>query len=159
MQVAMVCMGNICRSPMAEIVAQTLLAQSGHHDLAAFESFGTSAYHVGEEADPQARAALSRRGWPSGRHRARQINTAELHRLNLVLCADRRNVAHIQRLGDPGADPGKVRLLRSFDPEATRGDDELPDPWGLPDSAFDQCLELIERACRGLVDFLVRPRS
>jgi low molecular weight protein-tyrosine phosphatase len=155
----MVCMGNICRSPMAEIVAQTLLAQSGHPDLAGFESFGTSAYHVGDDADPQALAALSRRGWPSGRHRARQITIADLPRLDLVLCADRRNVAHIQRLGDPGAEPGKVRLLRSFDPDAGRGNDELPDPWGLPDSAFDHCLELIERACRGLVAFLVRPRS
>jgi protein-tyrosine phosphatase len=152
-------MGNICRSAMAEIVAETLLAQSGHQSVAAFESFGTSAYHVGEDVDPQALAALSRRGWPTGRHRARQITTADLPRLDLVLCADRSNVAHVQRLGDPGADPGKVRLLRSFDPDAARGNDDLPDPWGRPDDAFDWCLELIERACRGLVDYLVQPRS
>jgi protein-tyrosine phosphatase len=147
-RIAMVCLGNICRSPMAESVTRALLAEAGLSERVSVESFGTAGYHVGEGADRQADAALARCGWPNGTHRARQLSGADLTRFDMVLCADQANVAAVRRL--PGGGAAQVRLLRSFDPEAD-GQAEIPDPWGLDDADFDRVLEVIERSCRGLV--------
>jgi protein-tyrosine phosphatase len=196
MDIAMVCLGNICRSPMAESVASLLVREAGLADLVSVESFGTASYHVGEHAHPQADAALRRRGWPAGHHRARHLRRDDLARLDLVLCADRANLADVRRLAGPAGitelavtdlrmevlraevprtPPGeggdasrptlsslgaastegpRIALLRSFDADTGPGDDEVPDPWGGPDAVFDHALDLIERACRGLVTYL-----
>ncbi|MDA8276434.1 MAG: low molecular weight phosphotyrosine protein phosphatase [Actinomycetota bacterium] len=196
MDIAMVCLGNICRSPMAESVAGALVREAGLADFVSVESFGTAAYHVGERAHPQADAALRRRGWPAGHHRARHLQRRDLVRLDLVLCADQANLADVRRLAGPagvtelavadllmeglraevprtppgggdGAIPPvpsllgagssgspHVALLRSFDPGTGPDDAEVPDPWGGPDADFDHALDLIERACRGLVAYL-----
>lgn len=134
------CLGNICRSPMAEAVARTILDKAGLSGAVQVESFGTAGYHAGQGADPQAEAALARHGWPSTGHRARQIHRGDIDRLDLILCADRSNVKAVRALGAPAE---KVRLLA--------GEQEVPDPWGLDDAAFDQALGIIESACRDLV--------
>lgn len=136
---------------MAESVAGALIEEVGLSHHFGVESFGTAGYHVGQPADSQADAALSRGGWPHGRHRARQLSRADLERLDLVLCADQANVAGVQRLaGNLELGGPRVRLLRSYDPEGGPNA-EVPDPWGLDDRDFDRVLEMIERACRGLV--------
>ena len=151
MRVAMVCLGNICRSPMAAAVATAMAEDAGLGGEVVFESFGTAGYHEGECANPRADATLRRGGWPAGGHRARQLRPADLAAADLVLCADRSNLADVRRLAGAGAGTAKVRLLRSYDPEASPGDDEVPDPWGGDDTDFDLTLALIEQACRGLV--------
>jgi protein-tyrosine phosphatase len=161
-RIAMVCLGNICRSPMAEAVATAMIDQAGLSGEVVVESFGTGGYHAGEAADPKAVAALRRRGWPADGHRARRIRAADVERADLVLCADRSNVADLRRIsGDGAGDPtvagsAKIRLLRSYDPTALSRDQDVPDPWGGGDAEFDLTLSLIERACRGLVDDLAR---
>ena len=151
----MVCLGNICRSPMAAAVARGLIDEAGLGDRVAVESFGTTGYHRGERIDPGAEAALRRRGWTAASHRARQLGIDDVRAADLVLCADRANLHAVERLAASGrGDPSKARLLRSFDPGARPGDDEVPDPWGGSDQAFDQALAAIERSCRGLVDEL-----
>ncbi len=152
----MVCLGNICRSPMAEVVARALIADEDLAVEVSVESFGTAGYHRGERADPGARAALGRRGLSADGHRARQIAEGDVAALDLVLCADRSNVRDVERLA-PGH-VGKIRLLRSYDPLTTNGDDEVPDPWGGRDGDFDDALALIEAACRGLVGELAAAR-
>lgn len=144
----MVCLGNICRSPMAAAVAAAMVDEAGLADQVEVESFGTAGYHRGEAADARADAALRRRGWPAGGHRARQIGAGDVAAADLVLCADRANQATVRRLAPEHA--GKVQLLRSFDP-ASGPDDEVPDPWDGDDADFDHALALIEEACRGLV--------
>ena len=157
MHVAMVCLGNICRSPMAAAVASAMVAECGLADTVTVESFGTAGYHRGEAADRRAEAALRRRGWPAGGHRARQITAHDVIAADLVLCADRANLAAVRRLApDPGE---KVRLLRSFDPQVGADDEEVPDPWDGDDAAFDEALALIEAACRGLVGQLAALQS
>ena len=151
----MVCLGNICRSPMAASVAASLVSEAGLDPAVTVESYGTAGYHGGEPADRRADAALRRRGWPAGGHRARQLTAGDLRQLDLVLCADRDNLRAVRRLAPEQAD--KVRLLRSFDPQAAPGDDEVPDPWGGDDAAFDEALTVIEVACRGLVRELAAP--
>lgn len=146
----MVCLGNICRSPMAAAVAEAMVQRAGLQDRITVESFGTAGYHVGEEADRQAAAALVRNGWPAGGHRARQIGPADVEAADLILCADRDNRAAVLRLAGPTTDTGKIQMLRAYDPEGG-ADAEVPDPWGQADAGFDRALVMIERACRGLI--------
>jgi protein-tyrosine phosphatase len=145
----MVCHGNICRSPMAEAVTRALIEQGGLAGMVTVASAGTSAEHEGQGMDARAAAALRRRGWPIPRHQAHQLRPEEVEPGALVLCADRANLRAVERLGLDA----EVRLLRSYDPSARRGD-EVPDPWFGEDPAFDEALDLIERACRGLVKAL-----
>ncbi len=147
MRIAMVCHGNICRSPMAAAVARALVAEAGLTETVVVESFGTSREHAGEGIDPRAAAALARRGWSTTGHHARQLRAADVASTDLVLCADRANLRDVLRLGVTDAD---VRLLRSYDPDVGT-DDEVPDPWFGSDADFDRALDLIERACQGLV--------
>jgi low molecular weight protein-tyrosine phosphatase len=148
----MVCLGNICRSPMAAAVAGDLIGQAGLESQVEVESFGTARYHVGEGADPGAIAALHRHGWMAKPHRARQLKVDDIKAVDLVLCADRSNLHTVKRLvASGGEDPSKVRLLRSFDPGRRPGDDEVPDPWGGADHDFDRALAAIEPSCEGLV--------
>lgn len=146
----MVCLGNICRSPMAAAVADALVRRAGLEGRITVESFGTAGYHVGEAADRQAAAALVRNGWPAGGHRARQIGAADVEAADLILCADRANRQAVRQLAPAGTDPGKIRLLRHFDPEGGP-DAEVPDPWGMDGAGFDRALAMIERSCRGLI--------
>lgn len=152
-RVAMVCLGNICRSPMAAAVAQAMVEKAGLDGKVEVESFGTAGYHVGGSADERARAALARRGWPSEGHCARRISAEDISRCDLVLVADRSNLTDVLRLATDEHDRAKVRLLRSFDP-ASEGDDEVPDPWFGGAAGFDHVLDLIEAACGGLVEHL-----
>ena len=154
-RIAFVCLGNICRSPIAEVVARSLVEKAGLAGRVTVESYGTAGYHAGEPADRQAAAALARRGLDAGAHRARQLTAPDLGRLDLVLCADSTNLADVRRLAGARFDPERMRLLRSYDPEAPKGA-PVPDPWGLDDDTFDRVVEMIEGACRGLVDSISR---
>ena len=153
LRIAFVCLGNICRSPIAEVVARSLIDKAGLSGRVTVESYGTAGYHAGEPADRQAAAALARRGWSADGHRARQLTPAALAGLDLVLCADTANLAEVRRMAGAGSDPARIRLLRSFDPGAPPGA-AVPDPWGLDDDAFDRVVDMVEVACRGLVDSL-----
>lgn len=152
MRIAMVCLGNICRSPMAAAVARSMIDAAGLADQVTVESFGTAGYHAGECADPQAEASLRRRGWTATDHRGRQLTAGDIAGADLVLCADRSNLANARRLAGT-TDAGKVRLLADYGPGG-----EIPDPWGGSDAAFDQTLDIIEQSCRGLVGELVAAR-
>jgi protein-tyrosine phosphatase len=132
---------------MAMAVARSLVDEAGLADHVTVSSAGTSDEHQGQGMDRRAAAALNRRGWPVPAHRARQIQPETLVPGDLVLAADRSNARALARLG-LAAD---VRLLRTFDPGSAPGDDEIPDPWFDGPDAFDEALELIERASRGLV--------
>lgn len=151
----MVCLGNICRSPMAASVATEMVARAGLAEQVQVESFGTAGYHQGERIYPGAGAALGRRGWPNQGHRARRLSPVALHAADLVLVADHANLADVLRLARTDEDRAKVRLLRSFDPASTAADQDVPDPWGGDNREFDNSLDLIEAACRGLVAHLV----
>src|SRR5580658_6747743 len=156
MRIAMICLGNICRSPMAAAVAAAMLDEAGTGSVTV-ESFGTAGYHSGERMDRRAEAALRRHGWPSEGHRARRLERNNVAEADLLLCADRANLANVRRLAAPDTDLDKIVLLRSFDPTSHAGDDEVPDPWGGDDADFDESLTLIEQACRGLIEHLLEP--
>jgi protein-tyrosine phosphatase len=149
-QVCVVCLGNICRSPMAEVVLRDELAKSGLAGKVTVSSAGTGDWHVGEPMDTRASAELTRRGYDGSDHQARQIQRSWLADFDLVLAMDRRNLANLQRMaaGDPGM-AGRIRLMLSFDPQAGP-DAEVPDPYDGRPGEFAEVFELVQAAARGL---------
>jgi protein-tyrosine phosphatase len=165
MRVCFVCTGNICRSPMADVVLRhladgTALADGTTlADRLVISSAGTSGWHAGEPMDPRARDALVRRGYEDHGHLARAFETLWFDSFDLVVCMDRghqQTLASLSR-GRAGDDRHLERLvmLRSFDPRAGGGVD-VPDPYYGDDAEFEECLDQVEAGCRGLGEYLER---
>jgi protein-tyrosine phosphatase len=155
-RVVFVCTGNICRSPMAEVITRALADSVGLASGTTLaqqldvRSAGTGPWHEGEPMHPLAQAALVRAGYPDHRHVAHQVVSAELNRIDLLVALDRR---HQQTLRSLGADPARLLLLRSFDPRSGAAAD-VPDPYYGDDAVFDDCRDMVAAGCRGLVSSL-----
>jgi protein-tyrosine phosphatase len=152
-KICLVCLGNICRSPMAEVVLREALARAGLAGAVSVESAGTGDWHVGERMYGAARDELARRGYDGSAHRARQIQPSWLAGYDLVVAMDRANLAALRGM-DPAVDAeGRIRLLRSFDP-ALAGDDayhgDVPDPYGGSPDDFELAFDLISDAAQAL---------
>jgi protein-tyrosine phosphatase len=155
-RILFICTGNICRSPMAEVVTRslaqaTVLADGstlGHH--IEVSSAGTGPWHEGEPMHPSASVSLDRGGYPKDGHVAHQFASSDLGRLDLMVALDRR---HRQMLLGLGADPDRLVLLRSFDEKAGAAAD-VPDPYYGDQTVFDDCRDMIAAACTGLVALL-----
>jgi len=149
-RVCFVCSGNICRSPMAEVVFRDLATQAGIGDRIASSSAGTGDWHVGEPAVPRAVAAMHRRGHDGVMHRARQFDPDWFADLDLVVALDHSHLRILDHWAASPEDQAKVTLLMEFLPR--HGDTlDVPDPYYSDDTMFDFVLDLIERACAGLV--------
>jgi len=146
--VVFVCSGNICRSPIAEKVFADELARAGLADGVRVSSAGTGGWHVGEPADPRAAAVLRSAGYPDD-HSARRLDAASLG-ADLLVALDR---GHRRALRARVPEPGRVRLLRSFDPAAAP-DAEVPDPYYGGDDGFVEVLEMVRAAVPGMLDWV-----
>ena len=148
-----VCMGNICRSPTAEGVMRGLLREQGLEDAVEVDSAGTGDWHAGSPPDARATAAAQARGiMLTGA--ARQVARADFADYDLILAADRRNLRDLEAVLPPGAQ-AKLHLLREFDPASAGAPDlDVPDPYYGGDDGFEHVLDLVEAACRGLIDRL-----
>lgn len=147
-RVTFVCLGNICRSPMAESVLTRRLAEAGLSAQVEVESAGIGGWHIGSGADRRAVTALQRRGYHTV-HRARQFQRADFDHQDLIIALDEDNARDLHRLAPDADAAAKIRLLRSFDPQ-TDGDLAVPDPYYGTDHDFEHALDLIEAACAGL---------
>jgi protein-tyrosine phosphatase len=159
-RVVFVCTGNICRSPMAEVVARsmagttTLVDGSTLADHLIVTSAGTGGWHEGEPMDPRTAAALQRAGYPDHPPVAHQVSRSALAQADLVVALDRQ---HHKTLRSRVGDPARLVLLRSFDRSigATAGAAaDVADPYYGDDDGFDDCLGTIALGCRGLVSGL-----
>jgi len=152
-RIVFVCTGNICRSPMAEVMTHSLAASTELGDGTTLtdhlevRSAGTGPWHEGEPMHELASAALVRGGYPDHRHVAHQFKPSQLSRIDLMVALDRR---HQQTLRGLGADPGRLALLRAFDPASGAAAD-VPDPYYGDDAVFDDCRDMIAAGCTGLV--------
>ncbi|MEU4536034.1 low molecular weight protein-tyrosine-phosphatase [Streptosporangium sp. NPDC023825] len=149
-RICVVCMGNICRSPMAEVVLRKALDDHGLGDLVTVDSAGTGGWHQGGPMDARAAETLSEHGYDGSEHRARQFLSEWYDRVDLVLAMDTHNLGALRRLAPDGAD---VRLFRSFDPAAPEGA-EVPDPYYGEREGFSEVLEMVEAASKGLAEHL-----
>lgn len=155
-RVVVVCLGNICRSPMAAAVLRRQVDEAGLTDQIEVESAGTGSWHVGGPADDRAAETLARNGYPT-EHTAQQFKPADFARFDLVLAADGSNFADLMDLArhadEPEAAAAKVHLLREFDRDAPEGA-EVPDPYYGGVTGFDDTLALLQPACQGVVEEL-----
>lgn len=150
-RIVFVCMGNICRSPTADVVMRSLLEQEGLSDRVKVASAGTGDWHVGQGIDPRAGEVLSRAGYDGSRHRAQQFAPEWFDRFDLIVAMDRKNRWFLEQMAPSSEAREKIRMLRSYDPDAARrGDLDVPDPYY--DDGFDQVLKMVEVACHGLLD-------
>jgi protein-tyrosine phosphatase len=151
MKLLFVCMGNICRSPTAEGVMRQLLREQGLEDEITIDSAGTGSWHVGNPPDSRATEAARRRGIALD-GAARQVRPSDFEEYDLLLAADRENLAHLRALAPDDEARKKVRLLREFDPASHGAPDlEVPDPYYGGPRGFEDVLDLVEAACRGLL--------
>src|SRR5262245_50645801 len=97
-KICVVCLGNICRSPMAEVLIKAELARAGLAERVSVESAGTGDWHLGEHMDRRARAELTRRGYDGSAHRARQIGPGWFDRFDLLLAMDQANLRTLRRM-------------------------------------------------------------
>jgi protein-tyrosine phosphatase len=153
-RICVVCLGNICRSPMAERVLIAELAKAGLTGTVVVDSAGTGDWHLGEAMDSRASAELSRRGHDGSGHEARQIQPTWLARYDLLLAMNQANLANLRQLanGDSGLD-SRMRLMRSFDPAAPGGA-EVPDPYYGSPADYAEVFDLVEAAAKGLASQL-----
>lgn len=149
-----ICTGNICRSPMAELILRRAVQEAGLGDRVDVASAGTTGWEEGEPIDPRAAAELESRGISSGEHRARQATSAMLREADLILALDHDHVAPLQRIGGQEIQ-GRVRMLREFDPQA--GEDlGIRDPWYGDESDFASSAQMIADAAPGVVEHVRR---
>ena len=154
-QILMVCMGNICRSPTAEGVLRAKIAQAGLTQQVLIDSAGTHNYHPGSPPDERSQAHALRRGLNLSALRARQIHPDDYADFDLILAMDWDNLALLQ-VDCPPEHAIKLKLLMEFaDPSAAMGA-VVPDPYHGGAAGFDKVLDLTEAACEGLVQHLKR---
>jgi protein-tyrosine phosphatase len=144
-RVCLVCLGNICRSPMAETVLRAELDRTGLDGAVVVDSAGTGDWHIGDRMDPGARAALARRGYDGSAHRARQFDPSWLARYDLILAMDARNLADLRRMA-PAGEADRIRLFGEVGGLTETGRGEIPDPWGGGPDEFGYVLGLLGTA-------------
>jgi protein-tyrosine phosphatase len=148
-RIALVCLGNICRSPIAEVVLAAKVAHAGLDDRVEVVSAGTGGWHVGEPMDRRAAAVLAAHGYDGSEHRASQFEAHWHAEYDLVLAMDESNHADLRDLTRSGT--SRLRMFRDFDPRAEGGDRDVPDPYYGGDDGFTHVLATVERTCDALV--------
>jgi protein-tyrosine phosphatase len=152
-RVLFVCLGNICRSPMAEVVFTSLVRDGGLQARITAESAGTGDWHVGEAAYPTTIDVLTARGYDGSAHRARKFVRDWFEDYDLLIAMDQMNVKALQQHARMPEDADKIQLLRSYEPNSMKyGELDVPDPYGAPRAAFEEVFDIIEKSCRGLLD-------
>lgn len=146
-RVLFVCMGNICRSPIAQGVFQNVLRREGLEDRVSVDSAGTGPWHVGEPPDLRAQRSASLRGLDLSSQRARRVVPEDCQTFDSVLTMDEDHVRAVSALCRGSA---VVRPFLDFATDAPER--EVPDPYYGGEGGFDHVLDLVEEASEGLLD-------
>ncbi len=156
MKILFVCLGNICRSPSAEAVLRAIAAREAPELELEIDSAGTAGYHVGDAPDTRSQAAALRRGYDMAPLRARMVEAVDFERFDLILAMDTQNLEVLRKRAPTGYRE-RVRLFLEFAPDC--GLDEVPDPYYGGPAGFEQVLDLVEEASRGLLSHLRKGRA
>jgi len=151
-RIALVCLGNICRSPMADVVLNERVTGAGLGDRVTVVSSGTGDWHLGEPMDRRAAALLTSEGYDATAHRAQQVGRSWLSDCDLLLAMDRQNLRDLRALAGGETDPERIRLFGDFDPAEPGA--EVPDPYYGDGDGFRVVLAMVERTSEALVTAL-----
>ena len=147
-RILFVCLGNICRSPTAEAVLREFARREAADLAVEVDSAGTHGYHIGHPPDERSIAAARRRGFDMRMLRARVVETADFARFDLVLAMDEPVYEHLRQIA-PRGQADRVRFFLEYAPQLDRR--EVPDPYYGGEAGFEEVLDLVEEAARGLL--------
>ncbi|KAA0696942.1 low molecular weight phosphotyrosine protein phosphatase [Halopseudomonas laoshanensis] len=151
-RVLFVCLGNICRSPTAQgVFASQLQASALQHEIS-IDSAGTGGYHTGEPPDQRATAAALKRGYDLRMQRARAVADEDFEQFDLILAMDQSNLDNLLARAPANA-RARIGLLMDYAPDWPQ---EVPDPYFGGEAGFEQVLDMLEAASRGLLEDLAR---
>lgn len=142
MKVLFVCLGNICRSPLAEAVFNHKIKQLNLQHRISADSCGTGDYHIGDQPDPRTIKTAEKNGveiW----HQARQLSPTDLEEFDFLFAMDQQNLRGILRLPDADKFTSKIKLMREFDPQ---GPGDVPDPYYGTMHDFQYVFEMLDRS-------------
>ena len=147
MKILMVCLGNICRSPLAEGIMNEKFKKHGVQSSA--DSAGTAAYHVGEPPDERSREVAAKYGIDISGQRARQFQVSDFDNFDKIYAMDSQNLTNIAALARDDKDLGKVEMILN---EVYPGEDrEVPDPYYGGKNGFEKVYQMLDEACEKIV--------
>ena len=152
-RILFVCLGNICRSPLAEAVFRHQARERGLSERFEIDSAGTSGWHRGSPPDRRAAETARRRG-VEVTGQSRIVTSDDLRRFDYVIAMDAENEEALQRLRDASGGTARVHRLREWD--ADPGDGDVPDPYYGGERGFEDVHDIVDRAVAGFLDHLVR---
>jgi protein-tyrosine phosphatase len=152
-KILFVCLGNICRSPLAEAVFKHKIKEKGIADLFEADSCGTANYHVDDTPDPRTIANAKKNGVRID-HLGRQLKAHDLEYFDHVFAMDNSNLRNIQHLPNAAEYSEKIRLMRDYDPVGTGG--EVPDPYYGQERDFQEVFDILNRSMDSLIESLIQ---
>ncbi len=153
MKLLFVCLGNICRSPSAEAIMQSLVDEQGYDNKIFCDSAGTSAYHVGEPADRRMQRFALERGY-SLLSRSRQFCKDDFQEFDYIFAMDKNNFYDMKALDSTGEFEDKLFLMTDFC--KNHNVDGVPDPYYGGDNGFRLVIDILEDACSNALEFILR---
>lgn len=151
-RVLFVCLGNICRSPLAEAIFKHKIKEQGLDNIFEGDSCGTSNYHIGDSPDSRTIRNAAKNGVTID-HAARQLSERDLEAFDYILAMDKSNYSNIFRLSNARAHASKISLIRKFDRD--EGSGEVPDPYYGGERGFQEVFDILDRSMDGFIEHLL----
>ena len=151
-KVLFVCMGNICRSPTADVVFRHFVKESGVDHMIEVDSAGTHAYHIGNPPDQRAQHTALKRGYQMHDLRARAVQASDFEEFDYILAMDKENLSLLQQKS-PQQHLSKIQLFMQYSKSAN-SNAEVPDPYFGGHEGFELVLNMVEEASHGLLAHL-----
>ncbi|MFK7848465.1 MAG: low molecular weight protein-tyrosine-phosphatase [Rhodothermales bacterium] len=152
-RIMFVCMGNICRSPLAEGVFRHQAREAGVLDQFYIASSGTGGWHAGQRPDKRMDQVAQKNGVSMEGQYAQQFEYGDFDEYDLILVMDKDNLHNVKQMDPAGKHEAKVKLFRSFDPEP--GDMQVPDPYYGGPRGFDDVYQMVDRTSGALLTHLL----